>query len=272
PICSINSEGDITYETPLRGVEVYPNYLVVPEQPTYEEFKIAYLRMLRNQAADKFKYSLAGNAPLNYFTDDSPNSVSDNPNEPFYYNREDAKSQIEEKIKEREESGFYKIRPFQRKHDENILHQYDKPCYGWSCIFSNTNSYGKRFSNMSNLLFEKNPYGFQEININNELERGDIIQLRRPWINGFEGIRPFHATMFNSYSPNNDSVNVYDNHGYIIPKPVEESSFVLDSCNFHSFIDGHVSAFKGYKFMGDEQTEKEIKDAYNRYIQSNQDN
>ncbi|MDE6792772.1 MAG: hypothetical protein K2J48_06805, partial [Muribaculaceae bacterium] len=267
----INSENDVVYVTPLRGIEVYPD-LILPENATYDEFHEAYLQKLRNEACDKFKFSLAGIAPLHYFTDDSPNSVSDYSEEPFFFSREKAKHQIQDSINNRSQNGFYTSHPLQKEYDEKILRQYDKPCYGWSCIFSNTNAYGERFGNMSNPKFSVRPFGFTEINPNQDLERGDIVQLRRPWRTGTESWRPFHATMFDTYTPNKDSVNVYDNHGYIIPYSTDTSTFVLDSYNQHPTEEGHISAFKAYKFVGDAYTEKEISDAYEKYLRNNQNN
>lgn len=263
----IDSNGDIVQVTPLRGIEVYPNYFVFPEDPNYEEFKEAYLRKIRNQSADKFEYSIAGLAPLHYYTEDSPNSVSDLEEESFFYDRQTAKQEAKEIIAERQNSGFYQIRPFQYEYDNRVKQQYDSPCYGWSCIFSNTNVYGSRFGNMSNINFGLNPKGFEECDVNSELERGDIVQLRRPWLSGYEGKRPFHATMFNSYNESNDSVRVYDNHGYIIPHQTENSTFVLDLFNFHP-ESKDPSAFKGFKFIGDNETENEIREAYIQYKSS----
>ena len=142
------------------------------------------------------------------------------------------------------------------------------PCSGFSCINSQTNYYDKRYQDMNNIHFEKYHRGFTPVPLDS-LRPGDIVQGRKWWKNGYEGERPAHATMFDSYDENGD-INVWDQHGAFEMITPNLGQFLYKSPNPYP-IPQYPSyrAKNGFRFVGDTLFTQEVMERFKAYLKRN---
>ena len=171
-------------------------------------------------------------------------------------------------IQGRHNTGFYFQYPFMLETDSTLYNRMNKPCSGYSCINSQTNYYGKPFQDMNNIHFEKNHRGFIPIPLDS-LKPGDIVQGRKWWENGYEGERPAHATMFDSYDENGD-LRVWDQHGWYGMITPELKRFLYKSPDLNPIPKyPPYRAKNGFRFIGDSLFTKEVMERFKAYLTRN---
>lgn len=251
--------GDIEYVTPLQEVEVigYASDSQLGKNADYSQYHDWYLDKLREEAHEKAQYARVGFAPLT--TPASDSAIIDGDSLKY------KQRQFGDTIQKRLDTGFYANHPAVWEMDSLLFKRMDRPMSGFSCINSNTSYYGTRFADMNNRHFESVHRGFMPVSLDS-LIKGHIIQLRRPWRPSEEGFRPHHAVMFNSYDEDGD-INVWDQHGDIgltVPKFTAYLHATPDNPEEEVF-----RAKNAFRFIGDGQTEDEIKAAYKAYRERN---
>ena len=252
----ILDNGDIQYLTPLPEVQIqaYASDAQLGRDASEDEYREWYLDKQRQSAWERAKYARAGFAPLTTPASDTGFIQG--------LDLENLRRTYRDTIASRHKSGFYGSHPAVLDMDSSLYQRMTQPLSGFSCINSNTGYYGHRFMNMNNTAFSINPRGFITAPLDS-LIRGDLIQLHRPWRGGREGNRPYHTVMFDSYDEDGD-VNVWDQHGKIDTVTPDFSTFFLGT-PFDSAV--KIPRVKSaYRFVGDEQTDQEIKKAYLEYL------
>ena len=250
-------EDNYIINLPELVINGYKSDVELGKNATYSQYAEWYLQKLGIEAADKAKYARIGFAPLTYKASDTSIIEGDSLNR--------LRRQFGDTIKKRREAGLYESKPHIWNMDSTLYERLSKPMSGFSCINSQTSYYGPRFANKSNIDFQKNHFGFKPVSLDS-LRRGDIIQLRQPWAAGWEGFRPFHAVMFDSYDRDGD-VNVWNQHGDWTTVNPELVTYLHKSED----IPGKriPRAMNAYRFIGDEKTEEEIRKGYEAYRKRN---
>lgn len=249
----VYENGDTEYLTPLPELEVnaYKSDRDLGENATYDQYSEWYLKKLRNEAADRAKFARIGFAPLNYKAPDTSIIEGDD--------LKALQRQFGDTIRKRQETGLYDSKPHIQEMDSTLFRRLNTSMSGFSCINSQTSYFDPRFANKSNIDFAQNPFGFIPTPLDS-LKRGDIIQLCRPWEFGAESLRPFHAVMFDSYNENGD-VNVWDQHGAVGSVVPDSVTYLYkspdDNCTYR--------ALNAFRFIGDQQTQDEIREGYEAY-------
>ncbi|MDE6444203.1 MAG: hypothetical protein K2K64_07275 [Muribaculaceae bacterium] len=253
----IHGNGDIEYLTPLPEFQVtaFTSDAQLGDRATPAQYYEWYLNQIRKGALDKAKYARIGFAPLTYKASDT--AIFDGES------LKEMQRQFGDTIEKRQETGFYDTRPYLQEMDSILYKRMDEPMSGFSCINSQTNYYAPRFANKSNIDFAQNHFGFRPISLDS-LRRGDIIQLCRPWKGGAEAVRPFHAVIFDSYNGNGD-VNVWDQHGAVGRIVPDSITYLYKSPD----DDKTYRAMNAFRFIGDQQTENEIREGYEAYRKRN---
>ena len=255
----IYENGDVEYLTPLQDLEVsaYASDTQLGKNADLAEYRDWYLGKLRQQALDKAKYARIGFAPLTQRASDTALIDGDE--------LKDLQRQFGDTIQSRHDSGFYGMYPHVESMDSALYRRLDNPMSGFSCINSQTNYYAPRFADMNNIHFENTHYGFIPISLDS-IMGGDIVQLVRPWRAGSEAQRPFHAVMFDSYDDKGD-VKVWDQHGSIVDVVPELTTYQHRSQDIPG--EHWYRAKSAYRFVGDQQTEEDVIQAYRAYRERN---
>ena len=245
--------------TPLQevNVEAFTSDFQLGKNADFAQYHKWYLNNLRKQASDKAQYARVGFAPLTTEADDT--AIIDG------IELKSEQRDFGDTIQRRHDNGFYERHPSVLGLDSILFKRMNSPMSGFSCINSNTNYYGSRFADMNNMHFENVHKGFVPIPLDS-LKKGDIVQLRRPWKVGEEGYRPYHAVMFDSFDDNGD-INTWDQHGAIGSVVPDYSTFLYKSPDNPNYLIPRVKS--AYRFIGDSQTETEIKEAYKAYKKRN---
>ena len=255
----IYNNGDIEYITPLPEmiVEAFSSDRDLGPTASYDQYHEWYLNNLRTQATHKAQYARAGFAPLTTKASDSAIIEGE------YL--ESFRRQFGDTIQKRHENGFYDKLPYILQMDSALYNRMEKPLSGFSCINSNTSYYGPRFADMSNLHFQQFHHGFLPVSLDS-LQKGDIVQLRRPWKSGKEAWRPYHAVMFDNYTTEGD-INAWDQHGAVREIVPEQTKSLFQSPDDPN--NKIPRAMNAYRFIGDEKTEEEIRKGYEAYRKRN---
>ncbi len=251
------SNGDIEYLTPLPEVliKAYRSDFELGKNANYETFREWFLDRQRKEAVIKAKYARAGIAPLTTPVEDTK----------FIHGEElkNIQRNFGDTISNRHSNGLYDKYPFLLDTDSMVYKRMNYPLSGYSCINSNTTNYGERFADMRNWHFEQNHFGFTPVSLDS-LKSGDILQLRRPWRDGAEANRSFHAVTFDSYNDNGDAL-AWDQHGAVGLITPEMKSYLISSPD-----DGQTPRVKNaFRFTGDKITEEEIRKAFEEYQKRN---
>ncbi len=251
----VYNNGDIEYLTPLQevNVEAFASDYQLGQNADYNQYRDWYLGNLRKQALEKAQYARAGVAPLTSEADDTDIIEGDE--------LKDMRREFGDTIQYRHNDGFYEMHPSVLDLDSMLYKRMNKPMSGFSCINSNTSYYGSRFADMNNMHFEQVHRGFASISLDS-VKPGDIVQLRRPWKAGEEGFRPFHAVMFEGFDKNGD-IQTWDQHGAIDLVVPERETYLFKSQDNPNYLIPRAKT--AYRFIGDSQTDTEIKKAYQAY-------
>lgn len=200
-----NQDENIAFTTDLPNVDVTAyaaDYQLGPDA-TYKQYYDWALEKRRKEAWQKAQLVRAGFAPLTTKASDSEIFEGEELNM--------MQEELGDTIQSRHDNGFYFEFPFMEQEDSILYNRMNEPCSGYSCINSQTNYYGHDYQDMNNIHFENNHRGFIPVPLDS-LKPGDIVQGRKWWENGYEGERPAHAVMFDSYDENGD-MNIWDQHG-----------------------------------------------------------
>ena len=255
----IHGNGDIEYLTPLPEFQVtaFTSDAQLGDRATPAQYYEWYLNQIRKGALDKAKYARIGFAPLTYKASDTPIIEGEE--------LKDLLRSFGDTIQKRHDSNFYDYYPHVLEMDSTLYKRLYFPMSGYSCINSQTSYFAPRLANKSNINFFQWPLGFKPVSLDS-LQGGDIIQLRKPWENGSEAYRPYHAVMFDSYNEVKD-INVWNQHGSwgaVEPDSVTYLHKSADVPGVHT-----PRAMNAFRFIGDQQTENEIREGYEAYRKRN---